>query len=84
MSHLKRLIYLVVLLNASQAFSQSLTQNIRGNVIDKISKSPLPGATIYLVGSDPIIGTTSDMDGNFKLTKVSIGTHTDQYFLCRV
>ncbi len=48
-----------------------LTQNIRGTVVDKISAlTPLPGATVIIVGSDPLIGSTTDADGNFKLSKV--------------
>ncbi len=70
------LILSFVLFNHSLVFGQSLTQTIRGNVIDKISKTPLPGATVYLVGSDPLIGATSDSEGNFKLSKVPVGIHS--------
>lgn len=37
---------------------------------------PLPGASIILINSNPIIGVTSDLDGQFKLTKVPVGSHT--------
>ncbi len=57
-------------------WSQTPTQTVRGSVIDKISKSALTGATIVIVGSDPVMGTTTDLDGNFKLTYVPIGYHT--------
>jgi hypothetical protein len=56
--------------------AQELTQTIRGTIVDKISKTTLPGATVVLIGSDPLIGSTTDLDGNFKLTKVPVGTHT--------
>ncbi len=55
--------------------AQSLTQTIRGNVMDKVSRTPLPGASVMVVGTDPLIGATTDPDGNFKLTSVPIGTH---------
>ena len=55
--------------------AQTLTQTIRGTIIDKVSKTTLPGASIVLINSDPLVGTTSDLDGNFKLTNVPIGTH---------
>jgi hypothetical protein len=58
------------------AHSQSLTQTIRGTVIDKISKVPLPGANVIVNGSSPFNGTTTDDDGNFKLLNVPIGTQT--------
>jgi hypothetical protein len=77
MKALKRILVFVVLIgSAAQLFSQSLTQTIRGTVIDKISKSPLPGATVLLLNSDPLVGSTTDPDGNFKLSKVAVGSHT--------
>jgi len=56
--------------------AQTLTQTIRGTVVDKVSQTTLPGASIILVNSDPLIGTTTDPDGNFKLTQIPVGTHT--------
>ena len=49
------------------------TQTVRGTVIDRDSKMTLPGAGVVLVGSDPIIGTATDMDGNFILQNVPVG-----------
>ncbi len=77
MTHLIKIIALVTFIGtSSQLFSQSLTQTIRGSVIDKISKSPLPGATVLILNSNPLVGSTTDPDGNFKLNKVSVGSHT--------
>ncbi len=77
MTHLIKIIALVTFIGtSSQLFSQSLTQTIRGSVIDKISKSPLPGATVLILNSNPLMGSTTDPDGNFKLNKVSVGSHT--------
>ncbi len=53
--------------------SQSLVQNVRGRIIDAETKDPLIGAEIYLVGSNPLIGTISDLDGNFILEKIPVG-----------
>ncbi len=53
--------------------AQTLTQTVRGVITDKISETPLPGATVIVLGTDPLIGTTADMDGNFKLTNVPVG-----------
>ena len=62
----------------TQAFSnkQDLYQTIRGKVIDKDTKMTLIGATVIIVGSDPVIGTVTDRDGNFRLEKVAIGRKT--------
>lgn len=56
--------------------AQTLTQTIRGTVVDKISQTTLPGASVVLVNSNPLIGTTTDQDGNFKLLQIPVGTHT--------
>jgi hypothetical protein len=56
--------------------AQTLTQTIRGSIFDKVSQTSLPGASIVLVNSDPLIGTTSDPHGNFKLTNIPVGTHS--------
>lgn len=57
-------------------FAQSLTQNIRGTIVDQDSQAPLPGATVVVVGSSPLIGSVTDTDGNFRLTGVPIGRVT--------
>ncbi len=75
-SKTKKLILILLLLlccNMRPAFSQNHTQVIRGSVIDKASKSPLPGANIIVVGSEPLMGTVSDVNGNYSLPAVPIG-----------
>lgn len=52
-------------------FSQ--TQTIRGVVTDLESKEPIIGAAVIVLESDPIIGTTTDLDGKFNLSKVKVG-----------
>ena len=54
-------------------FSQNLTQTVRGTVLDEDSKMPLIGAQVIILGSDPLLGTASDAQGNFRLDKVPIG-----------
>lgn len=77
MTHsIKNILFIGFIFIGAHTFAQELTQTIRGNVTDKISKTPLPGATVMVVGSDPLIGTTTDPDGNFKLEKVQVGNHT--------
>jgi len=71
--HLPVLILLLSISNTHLAFSQNHTQIIRGNVVDKSTKSPLPGANIVVEGSNPLIGTVSDVNGNYTLSSVPIG-----------
>lgn len=60
----------VTLLGSAQA---QQTQTIRGSIIDAQSHASLIGATIVLVDSDPLLGTISDLEGNFRLENVPVG-----------
>jgi len=67
---------LFICLNLSIAQSQNtLTQTVRGVIMDADLKIPLIGATIIVEGIEPIMGTTTDLDGNFRLEKVPVGRH---------
>ncbi|MGB0523555.1 MAG: carboxypeptidase-like regulatory domain-containing protein, partial [Flammeovirgaceae bacterium] len=57
------------------AHAQKLTQTIRGKVIDAESQTPLIGANVYIVDSDPLLGAATDVDGNFRIEKVPVGRH---------
>ena len=63
----------VLLLSALEGKAQEITQNIKGQILDQDSKSPLIGATVVVVGTDPILGNITDIDGNFKIADVPIG-----------
>ena len=56
--------------------AQTPTQTVRGIIVDKISQSPLPGVVVVLVNSNPLIGTSTDEEGRFKLTQVPVGKQT--------
>lgn len=53
-----------------------LTQTVRGTIVDYDSKTPIVGAKIIVVGTDPLQGTISDVNGNFKLENVAVGRIT--------
>lgn len=74
LQHITLVMGLTFLLTASLA--QEITQTIRGTVLDQDNQMPLIGATILVAGSDPIIGSTTDVNGNFRLTGVPIGRVT--------
>lgn len=67
---------LFVLLASLYATAQQGTQTIRGNVLDQQSKYQLPGVAVVIVGSDPLLGTTTDENGEFRLSNVPLGRHT--------
>jgi hypothetical protein len=56
--------------------SQEIFQNIRGQVVDKLTQNPLPGANVYVPGTDPMIGCMTDQDGLFLLENVPVGRVT--------
>lgn len=63
-------IILILLLFATIAFAQTLTQTIRGSVLDSDSRLPLIGATVFLT---PDIGTVTDENGQFRFGNVPVG-----------
>ncbi len=67
----KFVLFILSLLAVLEAHAQS-TQTVKGTIYDEAPKSPLMGATILLV-SNPAIGTTTDIDGNFKIANVPLG-----------
>lgn len=76
---MKKFVYYVVivfcLLLAKPEFAQDLTQVIRGTIADNQSKITLPGATVVIIGSDPVKGAAADMDGRFSIPEVSPGRY---------
>ena len=60
------------------SFAQELKQSIHGTVTDEQTGIAIPGATILLVGSNPVLGTTTSLDGYFTLENVPIGRQTIQ------
>lgn len=62
-----------------KSFSQDLEQNIRGRVVDAQSEMPLPGVNVILLDTSKNVGTTTDMDGYYKLENVSVGRVSLQY-----
>lgn len=62
-----------ILNNIAQA--QTITQTIKGQITDKASKELLPGATVILIGTDPVLGASSGADGKFKITHVPVGRY---------
>jgi hypothetical protein len=53
--------------------AQAPTQTIRGVVVDKTSQATLPGATLVLINSEPLIGVNTDVDGKFQFNNIPVG-----------
>jgi len=72
---MKRLFTLIFLFSIHFAFAQNV-QTIRGQVTDAQSNYPIVGAVIVVLNSNPLLGTTTDDNGYFRLEKVPLGRHT--------
>lgn len=69
---MRYLIIICIAFICSIAHAQD-TKNIRGQVIDKDSKHPIMGATVMVLGSTPIIASSTDENGYFTLKNVPLG-----------
>ena len=74
-SFLTGITLLLLSLNLS---AQVLTQTIKGKVVDDDIQIPLPGATVVILESDPLIGGTTDLDGYFRIENVPLGRYDIQ------
>lgn len=51
----------------------TLKQTIRGTIRDESTQSPIIGATVTVLGTEPLLGAASDIEGNFRIEGVSLG-----------
>ncbi len=65
---------LVISLFATRAAAQS-TGNIRGTVIDAISRQAMPGAYVIVQNTSPVVGTATDAKGAFTLPSLPVGRY---------
>ena len=70
---------LISVIISTFALGQNLTQTVRGTITDADSKLPLIGATVTGIDSDHLIGTTTDVNGNFRLGKIPVGRVSLQF-----
>ncbi|MGZ5283172.1 MAG: TonB-dependent receptor [Bacteroidia bacterium] len=67
------LVFILFLFSVNRSIGQALTQTIRGTVVDKQSQSPLFGANIIILNTEPLKGTKTDENGKFRLEGSPIG-----------
>jgi hypothetical protein len=72
------LVALSMFLVTSYTYGQTLTQTVRGTLIDADSKLPLIGAIVKIPNTNPIIGAATDVNGTFRLENVPVGRITVQ------
>ena len=67
------IIFLPVILFAQ---STNFYQTIRGTVVDQTTKTPLPSANVIIVDSNPMQGSSTNINGEFRIEKVPVGRVT--------
>lgn len=73
-------IYLTAMLLIFSVFSEEIqaqnpTQTIKGTISDKQSQASIPGVNIVIIGSEPLKGAGSDINGHFKIQEVVPGRY---------
>jgi len=71
----KGIFFLTFVFTSGHLLATEPVSSIRGRVADAATDHPLAGAHIILHGTDPLVGTTSDANGNFHLTGIPTGRH---------
>ncbi len=64
---------ILLLIFPSLLHAGEYSQTFRGEVLDALTEMPLPGATIILLDTDPLKGTSTDVDGRFRMERLPLG-----------
>jgi hypothetical protein len=65
---------ILVLISVARIFAGgNISQTIRGTVVDAVTGYPLIGATVVLLDFEPLTGTITDLDGEFRLNNIPLG-----------
>lgn len=64
---------LLCLLLSTQIFAQAIEQTVRGTIVDAESKMELIGAKVKIITQGESLGTSSNIDGSFKIENVPVG-----------
>ncbi|MFY0600961.1 MAG: TonB-dependent receptor [Cyclobacteriaceae bacterium] len=70
---MKHTIIALLIFSSLYSSAQEMTQTIRGTLVDLDSQSPLIGATVQIIDSDPLLGAITDINGEFRIENVSVG-----------
>ena len=59
--------------------AQELTQTVKGTVLDKQAEYPLIGVNVQWLNNGDVQGTTTDVDGNFRMDEIPVGRQSFQF-----
>jgi len=72
------LLSLAVLFFTTTTYAQSVTQTVKGQIIDQQSETPIIGATIQWLNEAKQVGAVTDIEGYFKLENIPVGRQAFQ------
>jgi hypothetical protein len=77
---MKRIRYFLMtiglMVSLSHALCQTLTQSLRGRVVDQAAQTPLVGVNVMVTDVQPVAVGVSDSAGFFRIERVPLGRHT--------
>lgn len=73
---MKNLLVFFLLLPLLGLSQSDFTQNLKGQITDSETGLPLVGANVFVVGSDPVVGASTDLEGYYLLPNMPIGRYT--------
>jgi hypothetical protein len=74
-----RLILILCILALSVPGHAQTTQNIRGRVVDDVSKSPLIGVNVRVTSVTEVLGAVTDLEGYYTIAGVPVGRQTIKF-----
>lgn len=72
------ILILLLLLITDIVSPQVVIQTVKGKVFDSETQTPLIGATVMVLGTSPLLGMATDLDGNYKISNVPVGRYNIQ------
>ncbi len=69
----------LLLISISSNAQTTFTQTVKGTVFDKGAEYPLIGVSVVMEIDGNTIGTSTDVDGNFKLENIPVGRQAIQF-----
>ncbi|TMM58308.1 TonB-dependent receptor [Maribacter algarum] len=63
----------------SFSFAQTLTQTVKGKIVDAETGAPLLGANVIVLNTNPARGAITDEDGYFRLEDIPVGRASFQF-----
>jgi hypothetical protein len=68
---LKYVLFFLISLTIVSPSNGQATQTIRGRILDEISKVPLIGVNVMVIGNtDKVLGSATDVEGNYRIENV--------------